>query len=58
MAKQHEHIGINCPKPPPKTPFCHHMQFIFDPQRAKTAKTRFFPELLLSYFINRTQNTV
>ena len=36
-----------------KTPFYHHMQCIFDPKRVKTAKTRFFPELLLSYFINR-----
>ena len=26
---------------PPKTPFYHHMQCIFDPKRAKTDKTRF-----------------
>ena len=40
---------------PPKTPFCHHMQCIFDSKRTKTAKTRFFPELSLGYFIYRPE---
>ena len=38
---------------PPKTPYCHNMQCIFYPKRAKTAKTRFFPKHSLGYFINR-----
>ena len=36
---------------PQKTPVCHHMQCIFDPKRAKTAKTRFFPEFSLGDFL-------
>ena len=40
-------------KMPQKTLFCHHKQCIFDPKRAKTAKTRFFPELLTFYFRKR-----
>ena len=49
--QHHNNIFEKIGQKPPKTPFCHHMQCIYDPKRAKTAKTRFFLEYSLGYFI-------
>ena len=52
MTIQHQQIGRNWPKTSENTILSPHSMY-FDPIRAKTAKTRFFPELSLGYFINR-----